>query len=82
MKSEKLQLSGAEYTVRSLTMREVLPVMEDEPKNLVIELIKSTVTNGTGKPLGDKVLDMDFADFQAIMETFNKINGFADQGED
>lgn len=79
MKTKALQLNGSEYTVHRLTMRQVLPVMESEPKNLVVELIKSTVTNGTGKPVGDKILDLDFADFQRIIEVFNEMNGFADQ---
>ena len=79
MKTKALQLNGSEYTVHRLTMRQVLPVMESEPKNLVVDLIKSTVTNGTGKPVGDKILDLDFADFQRIIEVFNEMNGFSDQ---
>lgn len=74
MKSKSVAIDGRNYEVREPTMREMLPVMETEPENLSIEMIKHFVTVD-GNPLGEDALDLGWATFQKLVTVMNEVSG-------
>ena len=76
MKSEKITIDGTDYTVKEMSMRDAMPVLEAEPKNMALEIMKLCVTKN-GKLLGDSLLDMGFSSFQKLLKVSNRINGFS-----
>lgn len=81
MVTEELELDGVVYTVTELSMREVLPIMEDEPRNLAIEMMKVGVTVD-GEPIGEAIMDYGFGKFQKLLTVSNRVNGITDEGND
>ena len=86
MKTETVTLDSGTYEVRELTMREMLPLLEDNDGlsgTAMAAKMAEVAVSQNGAALGESVLDLGFSDFQKIMEALNRANNFAmDEGDE
>lgn len=81
MKTLEIEIDGIQYVAHELPMSEVMPIMEQEPANLSVELVKYGVTvNGT--PLGDDALELNIGKFNKLMRAVNEVNDIESAGND
>ena len=79
MLAEKaIEIDGKAYSVRERTMREVLPVLEGDPKQRGLGLMKISVYNGGAEPLGDAVLDLGFREYSQLQHAVTDVYGMGD----
>ena len=82
MSDLKVTIAGKKLVVKESSMREVLPIMENnKPDQLGIEIAKLAVIED-GVALGDGILDFPFSAYSKIMEAVNKVHGFGTAEEE
>lgn len=75
LKTKKVTIGDTKYTVSEQTMRVVMPLLDGgEGVNVGVELSKMAISTD-GKPLGDRVLDLGFGEFQTLLMAVNEVHG-------
>jgi hypothetical protein len=74
------------YTVRELPMRETIKILDafegsTDKQARAAAMLGASVTNGTGAPLGDSVLDLGTGLYQLLMAAHSEVTSAPEFGE-
>ena len=70
------------YTVRELSVRELMPMMEGgiEGSDFQMALLKTCVTDGGGNPIGDALMDLGVSTYMKLVNAAMRVNGMDEAG--
>lgn len=83
LRSVEVVIDGDHYTVTEQTMDVVLPLIEKGgDAALMTGLIRASVSNGTGQPLGDGVNQIGFRTYRRLIDAVNEVHGLGEEGDE
>jgi hypothetical protein len=86
MLNEKtVNVSGVDYTIRELTIGQMLPLMEklqgEDSTKAQMEIVSLSVCVD-GNPIGDEAANLGFSTYMGLSKHVMAINGMGDEGND
>lgn len=82
MNEETVNLNSGEYKVRELFYFEYTEATGNgasaEPLTLMKNILKICVSKN-GEPIGEGITKLPFTDYMALVETVNRLHGWADE---
>ena len=86
LKEKKVTVNGVDYTVRELTIGQMMPLMErlsgDDSQKAQLELVSLSVHAASGEALGDDVSGLGLSSYMELSKHVLDVNGLGDSGNE